>query len=474
MASSYASTLRNRLQHPWSFVVIVLFLALTILTRDSARAYEETLWATGYDKGGYYAYLPAWFIYQDLSFEFMDFHALLFGKNATATTWGTVSSINSYSMGPAMLLAPFFLLGHLEAAYWGVPQDGFSYTYLFWVATGCLIYATLGLLSLRAVLLRYYDDWPVASALAVLGLGTNLYFYATYDFMMSHAYSFFLFGTSLWWMVRWLEQPKWRTFLALSATAGLLAVTRIPNMVYFLLLALWGVHNKATLLERLQLFWQHKGQIVAGIGVFLLCFAPTVYYWYTQTGHIWVNSYSGLGKLFYWTNPMIAEILIGYRTGWFIYSPLLLLGLVGFIILYRQRSPHFSITLLYLCLHIYVASCWFWWWYAGSFGMRPLIEASVVMAFPLAALFQNIQRGSIISYAMTILVILGIGLNIFQSHQYKSGIIHWNAMSRQSYWAVFGVTHPAHQQFMEERDKHLIHPDLNKELKRQAYKQTIW
>jgi len=130
--------------------------------------------------------------------------------------------------------------------------------------------------------------------------------------------------------------------------------------------------------------------------------------------------------------------------------------------------------MLYLCLHIYVASCWFWWWYAGSFGMRPFIESSVVMAFPIAALFQTIHRGSIRSYALTVLLVSGIGLNIFQSYQYKAGIIHWNAMSRQAYWAVFLVPHPAHQQFMDERNKYLIHPDMNQELQRKAYKQTIW
>ena len=472
--SSFFAGLRHRVPHPWSLFTVLLFLIVALVARDSIRAYEETLWATAYDKGGYYVYLPAWFIYQDLSFEFMDFNAFWFGKAEVSTAMGTVCSINRHSPGPAILLSPFFLLGHWEAGYWGVPQDGFSYTFLFWVATGCLIYVALGLLSLRAVLVRYYDDLPVAGALAILGLGTNLYFYTAYDFMMSHAYSFFLFGAALWWLVRWLEKPRWGTFLGLSVTAGLLAVTRLPNTLYFLLLAFWGVHNRGTLVERLRLFWQHKAQLAVGLVGFLLCFAPTILYWYSQTGYIWLNSYAGFDQLFYWTKPMIAEVLIGYRTGWFIYSPLLLLGVAGFVSLYRQRSRYFPILLLYLSLHIYVASCWFWWWYAGSFGMRPFVDCSAVMAFPIAALFQGMRRGSIGSYVMTVVVALGIGLNFFQSDQYKNGIIHWNAMSRQAYWAVFVGAHPAHQQVMDERAKYLIHPDLSKELKREEYQQTIW
>ena len=471
---SLLSIRRPSFAHPWSLVVVLLFVGLAVLTRDSMRAYEETLWATGYDKGGYYAYLPHWLIYGDWSFEFMDFHSMLFAKSQTATTWGETAGINSYSMGPAILLFPFYLLGHWEAAYWNVPQDGFSYTYLFWVATGCIIYVALGLLCLRAVLLRYYNDCPTAGALVVLGLGTNLFFYSTYDFMMSHAYSFFLFAAALWLMVRWLEQPRWGTFLTLSAAAGLLAVTRLPNAVYFLLLALWGVHNWTTLKERLQLFQQHWAMILGGLAVFVGCFVPTIGYWYNQTGHWFVNSYGDMGQLFYWTKPMIAEVLIGYRTGWFIYSPLLLLGVFGLVALYRQQRGQFWVVLVYLCLHIYVVSCWFWWWYAGSFGMRPLIESSVALAFPIAALFQSLNRGSVGSHLMTLLVGAGIGLNIFQSYQYKHGIIHWNAMSRKAYWSVFLVNHPAHEYFMQERNKYLIHPDLGSELKRQNYKQTIW
>lgn len=468
------SALAARVQHPWSLLPILLFLVVALLTRDSVRAYEDVLWATGYDKGGYYAYLPAWFIYQDLTFNFITHHPLLFGMNEVETTWGTISSINSYSMGPAMLLAPFFWLGHLEAAYWNVPQDGFSYTYLFWMTTGTIIYVMLGLLALRSVLLRYYNDWPTAAALTVLGLGSNLFFYTTYDFMMSHAHSFSLFSVGLWLAVRWLERPRWATFLGLSAIAGLIAVTRVPNMIYFLVLAFWGVHNKATLVERFQLFGQHWKMIVGGILVFALCFLPSIYYWYNQTGYFFINGYGAFEKMFYWTNPMVAEVLIGYRTGWLIYSPLMILGFIGFWQLYQQRHPSATLFLLYLLLNIYVVSSWFWWWYAGSFGMRPFVDGSAVMAFPIAALFQHWGRSYLGSHFWTVVVVAFVGLNLFQSNQYKNGVIHWNAMSRKAYWSVFMVPHPASAESMAARNKYLIHPDLGAELKRQNYKQTIW
>lgn len=171
------------------------------------------------------------------------------------------------------------MLGHLEAHYWGVPRDGFSYTYLLGMVTGIIFYSSLGLFFLRAVLLRYYKDAPVAATLLILGLGTNLLYYTVYVFLMSHAFSFFLFSLALLLATKWLEEQKMKTMLALSFTARMLAMTRLPNMIFFLVLALGGVYSIESLKDRLLLFKTQWKALAIGLLFFMIPFVPQLLYW---------------------------------------------------------------------------------------------------------------------------------------------------------------------------------------------------
>ena len=128
---------------------------------------------------------------------------------------------------------------------------------------------------------------------------------------------------------------------------------------------------------------------------------------------------------------------------------------------------------IYLGINIYVVSSWISWWYGGSFGMRALIEASVPLSVPMALVFQKISEKLVWSHITVVVFSFLIGLNIFQTYQYDNGIIHYQSMTRKAYWAVFGAIHPAHQEIMDQRDKHLMHPTWE-ELNRKVYHQTLW
>jgi hypothetical protein len=43
-------------------------------------------------------------------------------------------------------------------------------------------------------------------------------------------------------------------------------------------------------------------------------------------------------------------------------------------------------TIAYLAVHTWIVASWSTWWYGGSFGMRPFVEALPILAMPLAAL----------------------------------------------------------------------------------------
>lgn len=454
-----------------SLLAVIFYAVVVVTCRDSYRAYTYPQRVVAYDMQGYYSYLQALFIYKDFEFKFVDKSPGQCMKVSVLDKDGNKVFINKYGIGPAILEMPFFLLGHFEAYWYQVPRDGLSYTYLFWVMTGGIIYLVIALFLIRSVLLRYYGDAAVAGTLLALGLGTNLLHYAVFEFLMSHTYSFFLFSLAMYLSIHWIEKPRMRTFLFLSFVCGLIAVTRLPNMIFFGLIAFWGVYNKDSLQARLQLFKEHKSTIFLGIFVFLLPFIPQVMYWYTLTDKFYVNAYSENYEYLYWTSPMITEILIGYRKGWLIYTPIMVFGFLGFITFYKEQKEIFWTIFLFSIGNIYVVSCWSNWWYGGSFGMRALIEGSVVFSFPMASFFTYLGKKSVVSHISSIIVAFLIFLNMFQSYQYSTGLIHYCSMTRSAYWAVFGVVPPAHKYYMEIRDKHLKEP-TEEEARREKYVQT--
>lgn len=457
-----------------SIVAVILFLIISITYRDSNRRYRQDPGIISYDMAGYYAYMQAFWINGDYSFSFLTSRPHQSGLVHMLDAEGKNVFVNKYSVGPAILLSPFFMLGHLESYYQEVPHDGFSYTYRFWMCTGALIYAMLALLLLRKLLLPYFDDKVAASVLVVFIFGTNLWHYTVDQPIMSHVYSFFLFGLAIWWSQCWLKSSKWRYLIGLALTCGLIGVTRLPNMVFFLVPVFWGVYTIESLKERFLFLIKNWKQIIVGLFVFLIPFVPQVAYWYCQTGFFWVEAYSENNENMYWLQPMIAEVLIGYRKGWLTYTPAMLLGLVGFYPLYKQYKSIMPVLLIYLCINIYVVACWGCYWYGGSFGMRALIESSIVLSYPMAALFHKAYQVVWSTILLSLVSLSLITLNQIQTLQINQGVLHWGEMSREAYWTIFCKIPPLSEEEMKQRDAHLLKANPWEESNRKMYQQSIW
>ena len=103
-------------------------------------------------------------------------------------------TLNKYFAGEALLLTPFFLSAHAYVKATGGVADGFSPPYERAIAFAALIYALLGLLAFRALLLHLgISDRTVATVLLMLGFGTQLLQFTAVQPGWSHVYSFALF-----------------------------------------------------------------------------------------------------------------------------------------------------------------------------------------------------------------------------------------------------------------------------------------
>lgn len=460
--------------HRWCLIALFIYAFTAIYVHSNKAFYKNPDAIVIYDATGYYAHLQWWFTGQDVDFTLhsqrphQNFLIPITTKNQQA------SQVNKYSTGVALLQVPFFLIGHVVAGYQEVHQDGLWRPYMWWTTFGALLYAWMALVLVWLFLRPHFEDKVIAVVLLGLGLGTNWWNYTINAPFMSHNYSCFLFALTLLFSQKWYQSGKWSHFLVLAIGVALIANTRLPNLVYGLVIAFGGVYDWPSLKTRVQFLAKNWVQLLVGLYIIILSFFPQLYYWRQATGYWFFNAYANNGEGFFWTQPLILEILIGYRKGWLIYTPLMFLALAGFIQLYRQHRAWFPSIALYTLVNIYVVSCWGCWWYGGSFGMRALVEAMIPLAFPLAAFLQWAQQRRWSRAFFTGAVVFFIGLNMLHIYQQEQGILHWDSMSRATYWHSFGVFPPYSEEFRAAQDSLWIHPNTALESKRIERVSTIW
>ena len=393
-----------------------------------------------WDKSGYYAFLPATFIYHDL--DRMDFITPMNEKYhfvPGVDYYGLVEQSNGkrlerYHLGVSLFQLPFFAIAHLVTVSTEVyPADGYSPYYMLAVCISSAFWAVLGLYILGAFLRRYFNDYSTVFAVLLLAFGTNLYAYSTFETGMSHPYSFFLIACVLNFTDMWYKTGRKKWVVLLGLTFGLIFIVRPVNIICLLLPLLWQTDTQR-LKNRLAFFLEQKANIIIAIVVGIAVCAVQFAYWKYVTGDWLVYAYKD--EHFNFADPRIWDGLFSYRKGWFIYTPIALVAFLGFFLnRYTRLLPALLLT---IAVAIYVTFSWEQWYYGGSFGCRPLIDFLAVMAFPLASVIQYLsERRKMLSVASSILLFAFIFLSLWQTFQFKKGVIPWDKTTRAYYWKVF-------------------------------------
>jgi len=142
----------------------------------------------------YYSYLPAAFIYHDLTFQFVD--ELVDGEEIRV--WHheapNGSRVQKMTMGLSVFYLPTFLIAHAYTTMFDEEPNGYSRPYGLMISLGALVFGLLGIFFLSKVLLLYFSPLVTAISISVIALGTNLFYYVVAEGCMSHVYSFFLFA----------------------------------------------------------------------------------------------------------------------------------------------------------------------------------------------------------------------------------------------------------------------------------------
>ncbi|MBI3500550.1 MAG: hypothetical protein HY063_02055 [Bacteroidetes bacterium] len=388
-----------------------------------------------WDVVSYYDYLPAVFIYKDITMHFIEKNPNFFVLKFWPETAHNGGKVIKTAMGVSFLYAPFFFLGHLYAGIANEPQDGFSVPYQVFLQFGTLIYLIIGFIFLRKLLLNYFSDKIVSLVIFSLFFGTNLLYYATAEALMAHAYVFFVSCLFLWSTVKWHSNPTKKISALLGFTGGLLVIIR-PNLILFILFpVLYGITDLHSAKEKLHLLKNNLGKAFIILLCFILPGIPQLIYWKYITGEWLYFSYTG--DRFFCNNPHIMAGLFGYRNGWLLYTPIMLFGIIGIFLMKEKIKQMRLPILIILVIFIYVLHCWWAWWH-GGFGLRAYIDIYSLLAITMASCYnfflskKNLVRGVILTVATLL-----ISLNVFQEWQYENGYITCASMTKKSYWLSF-------------------------------------
>lgn len=420
------------------------------------RKWQEPHRVFAYDIGFYYAYLPAFFVQGNLRLEKLDPTAL--PKDHWEFPQGPMGyRFTKMTCGLALLYLPFFLVAHLLAPVLGYAPNGYTVPYAFALVASGWVYLVLGLGWMARWLRPYGSPLQVAAAVVLIGLGNNLYHYATEEGGMSHTYLFALVALLALQVERFWQAPGVRAALVVGLVWGLCVLIRPTHLLLGLWVGLLGVTSWRQLGERLH-WWLQRTHVllVVGVGGLLACSLQLIY-WRHVTGE-WVF-YSYTDERFFWLDPKLWQVLVSGRKGWLLYSPTLVLAVVGLALLRRTAPAYSRVLPALVVLWLYLLSCWWVWWFGGSLGMRPMIDLYALLGLPLVALFGYIStRRRWVQFVFGGVAVGLLYLNLHISFHYRYGRLHWDSMTYRAYFYAVARRNPD-PKVMESL---LEHPDYNK------------
>ncbi|MFT6334732.1 MAG: hypothetical protein ACJATI_001477 [Halioglobus sp.] len=413
--------------------ILTIYVIVRFLSLDFDQP-EKNMF-TDSDGLGYYIYLPAIFIYADITkYEWLpEIHEkynvyggeepFQIGKHKNG------NYVTNYLGGVAVLQLPFFTAGHLVSKMTDYPSDGFSPPYQFAIGIAPIFYLVLCLFLLRKVLLTYYDDTTVAVTLALVLLATNAVEYIAIEAGQSHGYVLPLYALVLYLSMLWHNKPSGKIAFALGATIGLATIMRPTELIMVLIPILWNTHNKEEKSKKWALVRSNRSHLIYAFLGGVLGGGLQVVYWLYVTG----NFIQTVGSKWRFLDPYW-RVLVGWEKGWFIYTPITIFFVVG---LFFLKNRPFKKSVVWFCvINIWIIISWNNWRYGGSYSTRALVQSYPVFAFAFAG-FVSWVLSKKWKYLFLGFGLYLIGVNLFQVWQYRQNIIHYDDMNRAYYKAVY-------------------------------------
>jgi hypothetical protein len=283
---------------------------------------------------------------------------------------------SAWTIGPALVWAPFFAAAHpiaqrLSAAGLPVSTDGTSYPYRQAVCIAGLFYALLGSWFSYRLLRTFFSASAAAGAVVFTVAGSFMLWYIVREPSMTHAPSMAAVAAFAWMWVATLGRRTRLQWALLGLLAGLITLIRWQNALFAILPAsesLAAIVASARTSDRARLV----DTVTVGL-LFTFCatigFAPQMLAWKAIYGSY--LAVSPVGPQIRWWDPHLVDILWSSQNGLFSWSPILYLGAIG-LLLFARTNPTIGVpAILSIAVMTYFnASIQDWWGSAGYGGRR--------------------------------------------------------------------------------------------------------
>lgn len=408
------------------FIPVIIIFSLFIHFRIAG---DDWKYVVDSDGRGYYHYLVEYLVrdeFRDVDEE-NTYLAELEGKR-----------YNRYTLGTSLLLLPFFGLGYAISIIGDYTPDGFSWPFQLMAGLGALFYLIVGGWFLYRLMLSYRCSRKQAWVIALIAVfGTNLLYYGVIASTMSHVFSFATIAAFAFTTRKFFLSGDIRYLLLTGALFGLVVLIRPFNGLVILTLPLFFVDKMTWKVAAKKIVDSWIYVLLAG-AISILLFVPQIIAWHDQTGIWMLYGYSKMG--FYFANPQIIEVLLGFNKGLFIYTPLMLLPVVASFMILRRHPSLAAWFIAFFFLLTYLISSWWCWNYASGFGMRPYIDFFAIFAIPVGLFISRLSASgaSQKKYRWLLIPIAALTiLNLLQCYQYRAHILHPNNMNFEKYQYVF-------------------------------------
>lgn len=391
-------------------------LAIITMPAVTTRIYAS-------DEVQYFAFLRSLAFDRDLSFqnEYQHFYDAGAGGAGFRDTFlaerftAAGRRINFGTIGPAILWAPFYAVGHAVAGVTGAPQDGYSTPYVAAVAYGSAFYGWMAI-ALSALIARQIVGRGFSAALATL-LGTPLVFYMYVAPPFSHACATFAVALFLWVWLRVRDHWSPAGIVALGLAGGLMGTMRDQTIFFLIPPAIDFVRSRfAVRTIRLALL---------GIVATVVAYSPHLLASRAINGYI--GPHESVGNKMSWSSPHFVEVLLSPFHGWFAWTPLAVIALAGLVALAsgRSRATHQDARWLGVCalvmvlLQVYINGAVESWTVAGAFGQRRFVELTPLLVLGLSTVLTIARpRRGLAWAAITLCIWWNVGLLLqFGTHR---------------------------------------------------------
>lgn len=359
----------------------------------------------------------------------------LFERLPWTLPYGEGKTLSVFTSGVAILWAPFFLIAHFISVFLGLDSGGYGNVYFGFIQIAGIFYTYIGLVFLYKLVRNFYNHKVSLITTSLFFLATNVFFYSVLlGAGMSHVYSFSMIAIYVYYSHKFSKDATMKNLLFLGIPFALAVLIRPTNIISGLYLVLLGLNRMDDLKERIT-FWKKNYWALFGLMVIgFIVFIPQMAYWHFVTGKYLMYSYQDQGFI-HWKAPRIDIVLFGRYNGWLTYTPLMVLALAGlFVQLWKKQMSSFAVLLI-LIIGIYLNGSWWAPTFSAACGQRAMIDYLPYLAIPLAFVINFIDGSPKKTKGIFVVILLiFIFYNIQFGFRYNP-VLWWDSpMSWDKFW----------------------------------------